>query len=417
MRRVLLSAFCFVLVLLRAHAQAPLPLHDGDRILFYGDSITEQRLYTTDVEMYLVTRFPHLHLRFVHAGVGGDRVTGGWAGPIDQRLARDVVPFHPTVVTVMLGMNDGGYRSFDPGLFATYSHGYDHIVASLQQQLPGVRLTLIEPSPFDDVTRPPQFAGGYNGVLRRYGQYVQQLAASRGLGFADLNTPVVDDLTRAAAFDPALAQLLIPDRVHPGPTGHWYMATALLKAWGAPAIVTSVTLDAAHSTVAQQDNTVVSDLKQDDGAWSWTQQDNALPLPLDLNDRNVALATETSDLVQALDQEPLRVTGLAAGDYQLKIDGQEVGTFPQAALAQGVNLALRNTPMLQQATGVRWSIAPHNDVHAIRLLTQVHLAQAPEATRAAGLAFLDQLEEHEAESEASAAQPKPHHYELSPTRP
>jgi hypothetical protein len=33
-------------------------LHDGDRVVFYGDSITDQRLYTTFIETYVVTRFP-----------------------------------------------------------------------------------------------------------------------------------------------------------------------------------------------------------------------------------------------------------------------------------------------------------------------------------------------------------------------
>jgi hypothetical protein len=57
-------------------------LHDGDRVVFYGDSITDQRLYTTFVETYVITRFPQLKVSFVHSGVGGDRVTGGGAGPV-----------------------------------------------------------------------------------------------------------------------------------------------------------------------------------------------------------------------------------------------------------------------------------------------------------------------------------------------
>jgi hypothetical protein len=64
-------------------AQGPFPLKDGDRVVFYGDSITDQRLYTTFTETYVVTRFPALRVWFVHSGVGGDRVTGGcrWHRP------------------------------------------------------------------------------------------------------------------------------------------------------------------------------------------------------------------------------------------------------------------------------------------------------------------------------------------------
>src|SRR5437016_12617874 len=87
-------------------AKGTFAIRDGDRIVFYGDSITDQRLYTTFVETYIVTRFPAMNVAFVHSGWGGDRVSGGGGGPIDVRLARDVFAYKPTVVTVMLGMND-----------------------------------------------------------------------------------------------------------------------------------------------------------------------------------------------------------------------------------------------------------------------------------------------------------------------
>src|SRR5580700_3119274 len=143
-------------------------LHDGDRVVFYGDSITDQRLYTTFIETYVVTRFPQMKVTFVHSGVGGDRVTGGAAGPIDERLARDVVAYKPTVMTIMLGMNDGSYRAYDQKIFDKYASGSRHIVQSVKEALPGIRITLIQPSPYDDVTRPPTFEGGYNKVLVRY---------------------------------------------------------------------------------------------------------------------------------------------------------------------------------------------------------------------------------------------------------
>ena len=33
-------------------------LHDGDAVVFLGDSITEQKLYSTYLEAYALTRFP-----------------------------------------------------------------------------------------------------------------------------------------------------------------------------------------------------------------------------------------------------------------------------------------------------------------------------------------------------------------------
>ena len=141
-------------------------LKDNDRVVFYGDSITDQRQYTTYIESYCVTRFPKKNLTFVHSGWGGDRVTGGGGGPIDLRLQRDVLPYKPTVVTICLGMNDASYRAFDQNIFNTYVNGYRHIIETLQKELPGVRLTLLTASAYDDVTKTPGFAGGYNSTLR-----------------------------------------------------------------------------------------------------------------------------------------------------------------------------------------------------------------------------------------------------------
>src|ERR1700682_4011115 len=107
---LVLGVFC-----LAATAGAPpgFYLHDGDTVVFYGDSITARLLYSVYTEAYVSARFPRLHVRFVHSGWGGDRVTGGAGGTIDQRLDRDVLAYHPTVVTILLGMNDAEYQRFN----------------------------------------------------------------------------------------------------------------------------------------------------------------------------------------------------------------------------------------------------------------------------------------------------------------
>ena len=47
--------------------------HDGDTpIVFLGDSITEQKMYTTCVEAYVLSRFPKWNVTFRNIGWGGD---------------------------------------------------------------------------------------------------------------------------------------------------------------------------------------------------------------------------------------------------------------------------------------------------------------------------------------------------------
>lgn len=357
-----LVSFLVIAVACRQDAMAALKLREGDRVVFYGDSITDQRLYTTFTETYLVTRFPKLNIDFVHSGWGGDRVTGGGGGGIDTRLKRDVFTYKPTVMSIMLGMNDASYKAFDQGIFDTYRNGYQHILDSVKKELPGIRLTLIQPSPFDDICQAPKFEGGYNQVLLRYADCVKELAAKESTGLANLNDPVVAVLKTANAADADLSKKIIPDRVHPGPSGHLIMAQQLLLAWGAPALVSAVTLDVAGKKTTQSQGAKVSDLKVGDTI-TWTQLDEGLPMPVNREDSVFALVLKSSDFDATLNQQTLKVTGLKEGSYQLKIDGSEVSRFSSADLSKGANLATLSTPMSRQAKEVHELTLRHNNLH------------------------------------------------------
>lgn len=396
-------------------------LKSGDRVVFYGDSITDQRMYTLLTEEFIVTRFPDRNIRFVHSGWGGDRVTGGGGGPIDVRLDRDVTAYKPTMVTIMLGMNDASYKAYDEAIFQTYANGFKHMVEKIKKDNPGVRLTFIQPSPYDDVTRNPNFDGGYNAVLMRYGSFLSTLSGSEGAILADLNRPVVSMLTKANATDTTVAQKIIPDRVHPGWGGHLIMAQGLLKAWNAPTLVSAVTIDATAGK-ATAENAVVKGVKTNkDGGVTWTATENALPFPIlppdPRNADSYTLALKSSDFVETLDQETLKVTGLTAANYTLTIDGQEVGPLTKEQLASGVNLATLNTPMLKQAQLVASLTMMRANTHNSRWRDY----QVPRGTDPALQPFLpdvmkgiDAADEDIARTQRNAAKPRPHTFVLVP---
>ena len=64
---------------------APVRIGDEETIVFYGDSITEQNLYTAYLETFLLSRFPGKKLATFNFGWGGDTASGG-----NKRFARDV---------------------------------------------------------------------------------------------------------------------------------------------------------------------------------------------------------------------------------------------------------------------------------------------------------------------------------------
>ena len=398
-----------------APAQSAVPafaLHDGDRVTFYGDSITAQREYTEDVEEFVLTRFPSWKVSFHNAGVGGDSVSGGEAGPIDLRLDRDVFAWRPDVITIMLGMNDSYFRPNEPGIYSTYTDGYRHIVESIKKNDPGARITLIKPSPYDDITYK---SSGMNDTLLKYGAFVAQLAQEEGTQLADFNTPLTAVIEKINAEFPALAREVISGRVHPQQGGHWIMAESLLKSWQAPTLVTAVAIDAGAKPSADATNTSVTALTRAKGKIpgkiSWIQTDEALPLPLPPPevDPVLVLALKDSDLIAALDQETLQVRALAAGTYDLLIDGRKIGSFTAAQLANGINLATMDTPMLEQATLVAYDTEKINNLELTRFVI-IRSPETPEQSATAQAladAYLAGVGRQRAD-----AQPLTHHYEL-----
>jgi predicted GH43/DUF377 family glycosyl hydrolase len=386
-------------------------LKNNDTVVFYGDSITEQNQYNQYVELYTVTRFPLMRVHFYGAGVGGDRVTGGGGGPIDERLARDVFPLKPTVVTVMLGMNDGSYQATTDEIETTYTKGYEHILDSIRDRAPGARVTLLGPSPFDDVTRSARFPGGYNGVMNHFGDLDRDLAHKFGQTFIDLNAPVVAALQKAQALDPKVAGLLLPDRVHPGEVAHWVMAEALLKGWNAPALVSSVTIDGRAGKVVDEQNATVDQVNRDNGALRWTETENALPLAFIRDNETQALLLDVSDIQQQLNQEPLRITGLDAGTYNLTIDGTSVGAFSEHQLDSGINLADYQTPMRHQSQEVSWLVRDRDQAHYIHLRMAIRKFDA--GAQPGQPDVMDAFENSLEDSIYKTAAPKPHIYALT----
>ncbi len=399
-------------------------LKDGDSVVIYGDSITEQRLYSAIVETFVATRYPGLNVSFVNSGWSGDTVNGGGGGPIDTRLQRDVFPFHPSVVAIMLGMNDGGYHPATDANNQKFYSGYRHIVESLRANLPGVRITAIEPSPYDNVTRLHAPSGipdfQYNDVLRGFSMWIGNYAQQEHLDTADFNTNVVTTLHDAYALDPDTAKTIIQDRVHPSFAGHMVMAEELLKAWGGRSVVAAVTIDASKpaAKVEEATDAKITDLSNN-GSLRWTELDDALPLPFrqweDKWDSGAAvtLVVKSSDITDALNRQILKVKGLHPGTYSVKIDDESIGVFNSDELAAGVNLALLKTPATEQAMKVYQLVVSQEDIH-FDWWRHIELPLADDGLQQSASA-IDSMRALEGEIEKrvhQAAQPVPHHFEI-----
>lgn len=411
-------------------------IHDGDRVVFLGDSITEQRLYTTYIEAYALTRHPQWKLWFRNVGWGGDT---SWlrqrSHPDENKLfaadeatqqqmveqsvthglERDVLPLNPTVVTVKFGMNDHYYQPFREDIFKAYVRSQTEIAKVLESH--GARVAFLTPQPIED-KRPDPDQDPRNQSLRRFADGLKEVAAKENAVFVDQFDPYMAMLLRER---PSHANGYVGggDAVHPGPIGHTVMAWAILKGLGASPLVSRVEIDAAART-SQADAARVDNLQVTGNKVSFERQDEALPMPID---SRAGPALALAPILQDLDRYELRITGLPAGTYQVTIDSEPVAKVTSDELAQGWNLANQPGPISKQTQRVLDLVFRKNNIYferwrEVQLYSFPEWARSPEneTMRSAQGAKLDrQIADLEAEID-SARKPVPHRFEISPVQ-
>jgi hypothetical protein len=149
------------------------------------------------------------------------------------------------------------------------------------------------------------------------------------------------------------------DSVHTSPSGALLMAHTILKGLNAPGVVSDVDIDFATSK-ARAAKCTVAKLECKDNRVTFERTDEALPLPV--QQQWLEILPYVNQL-KDLNWYGLKVKGLAAGQYTLLVDGQEVAAFSAEQLAEGVNLGnLTKGPLYNQAKKVFEAIQAKNDL-------------------------------------------------------
>lgn len=303
------------------------------RPVFVGDSITHQGRYLGYLQLYQALHDPSAVARFVNSGCAGDSGLN-----LVWRFEGDIAPTAATATEyfMMLGMNDFGMNVYttdspDEAELRARQKRLDEFDQFNDEIYPKMKafgrpVTLITPSPYDVYSgrNRPCLALNEKG-LATLSDHVRAAAKKYGFRLIELHRP----LTEFLRAKPEAIPFTTGDRVHPGEAGALLMAVEILEQLGyAEKPLTGL-------TVAAKDDAV-------DRLYT----PKALPFP-DLPEWRtlVVVRPETA----ALNREPLIVTGLAAGSYELASDGRTLGVFTAAQLARGVNLAELDTPSRRQA--------------------------------------------------------------------
>ena len=408
-------------------------IHDGDRVVFLGDSITEQRLYTTYIEAYALTRQPAWKLTFRNVGWGGDT---SWlrqrAHPDEKQLfaadeptqqkmvedsvgkglRRDVLPLKPTFVTVKFGMNDHSYQPFREDIFRAYVQSQAQIAKVLGAN--DARVAFLTPQPIED-KRPDPDKDVRNQSLRKFSDGLHEVATKTGATFVDQFDPYMTILLRERASNPG-SFIGGGDAVHPGPIGQSVMAWAILKGIGAPTLVSRAEIDAGAQKTVSVEGCRIDRLKAAKGVVSFDRLDEALPMPID---ERAEAALKLAPILDELSRYELRVASLPPGSYEVSIDSEPSSKVSSEELAKGWNLANAPGPITKQSREVLRLVFEKNNVffhrwREIQLFDFPKWAQGAEVEtkRAAELARLDQqIGELETQID-QVRKPKSHHFEL-----
>ena len=374
----------------------------GDRIVFLGDSITEQYQYSTDVELYLTTRFPDWDLTFLNAGIGGDTAHGG-----ASRFASHVLAEKPTAVTIDFGMNDGGYGEFKKDRYDDYVKNTEAMLQAAKEA--GVRVALISPNAVEVRTAPNLKT--YLETQKQFYAPLKDLAEKYKVPFVDQYAVTRAVLEKIAA-DNSPVKAFPGGGVHTGPAGGLLMAHTILVGLHAPALVSDLEIDAAVQKATKATNCKADKIAGGADGVTFERTDDALPMPVQKDWRDILPYV---DQLKDLNDYGLKVAGLKDGKYALNIDGKEVGAYTAAELAEGVNLGnLESGPLFEQGQEVFKAINQKNDLlhHRFRDVVMKGAPGGDEAKKQEELKKrMDEIDARQA-AIYKLAQPKTHQFEL-----
>ncbi|MFD5408886.1 SGNH/GDSL hydrolase family protein [Streptomyces nojiriensis] len=215
-----------------------LTLRPESTVMFIGDSITDSGRREGDQPLghgYALRivgdwglRHPDRTVTWLNSGIAGNKVSD-----LEARWQKDVLDVRPDVVSILVGINDVGWHSYDPDGHVIsrqeYAAGYDRLLAPLAEA--GTELILIEPFllpirgsiEVGDVILDEEVRRQWRADLDPKIQAVRELARTYGAHLL-----AADGLFAGLAATTG-PEYWAADGVHPTPAGHAALAGAWLR--------------------------------------------------------------------------------------------------------------------------------------------------------------------------------------------
>ena len=336
-----LAGFCLTM----SGVAAPPKFASKETVVFLGDSITFDGLYTEYLETWLRTHETKTEWRFINSGgsgftLGNIRDKGAVKNEPDF-FANEVVAHEPTLIIASFGMFDGEFSPPEEARFKAFQEGIQRLIRRTKTETKA-RLLLLTPPTFDhldaalpDVRAADSYTSkapfkGYDKVLEGFRAWM--LANSKNwpkVQVLDLHAAMHAHLEKRRGDEPKFT--LQPGHIRPNATGHMVIASALVKAWSQTPFTNACVIDAPSKKVERGD---VKNLAFDGKT---LQFDMKVPTPF-ARDPRWNSASVALEAFAALDRFALTVKGLPKGEYTLRVGNQVIAYLTSAELAQGLNL-------------------------------------------------------------------------------
>lgn len=199
---------------------------NGKMILFQGDSVTDCGRIRNDAEnlgngyammasSWFVATYPERNVKFINRGISGNRVRD-----LKYRWEEDCIQLNPTIVSVLIGINDcwRRYDSNDPTTVEQFEEDYRSILIQLKETI-DPQIILMEPF----VLPVPDDRKKWREDLDPKINVVRLLARE----FKTHLVPLDGIFNQASVYKHP--KVWTPDGVHPSSTGHALIAKEWLK--------------------------------------------------------------------------------------------------------------------------------------------------------------------------------------------
>lgn len=200
-------------------------LSKNDRIVFFGDSITELAVkpngYISLIRQAFDQNNKTKNVKTIGAGISGHKVPDLLA-----RVHRDVLSQNPTIVFIYIGINDV-WHSIIPGTSGTPPDEYKAGLISLVKQMNkrGIRVILCTPTTVGEKT---DGTNPLDSKLDEYAAIVRTVAQTEQVELCDLRAIFIDFL-KQNNLQNIEEGILTCDGVHLSDRGNQLVADTMLK--------------------------------------------------------------------------------------------------------------------------------------------------------------------------------------------